>query len=260
MPVTAPSITQNGTQEPFDLQVSRNQISWHKTRFQFGVNTAVGTTFETLWTASSVYSYLAAATVIKISSGSASDASAGTGARTVLIEGLDADYNEVSETVSLNGQTAVNTVNSYLRIFDILVLTAGSGGAAAGVIYAGTGAVTTGVPAVVYAEIPVGYGKSQMAIWTVPAGYTAYITSYAFTTASATANNIVTGAMAIRPFGGVFSFEATAKIGGGNTWDRHFDTYLVVPEKADIELQGAATAAAQATGEIQIIYIQNDVA
>jgi hypothetical protein len=258
MSTTAWSITQNGRNEPFELQVSRGQITWHETLFQFGINGAVGTTFETIWTASSVYSYLSAATVIKVSSDNADDAAAGTGARTIQINGLDGDYNEISEVVTLNGQTAVNTVNSFLRVFEILVLTAGSGGIAAGIVYAGTGTVTSGVPANVYATIPAGYNKSEMALWTVPAGYTAYITSYAFTSASATANNIVTGAMAIRPLGGVFSFEATAKMNGGNSFDRHFDTYLVVQEKSDVEMRAAATATAQVTGEFHVIYIKND--
>jgi len=259
MAVTAPSITQNGTQEPFDLQVGRDQISWHKKIFQFGLNLTVGTTFETIWTGSSVYAYLAAATVLKISSGSANDTAAGTGARTITISGLDADYNQISETVSLNGQTAVNTVNSYLRVFDMNVATAGSGGTAAGIIYAGTGAVTSGVPAVVYGQIDLTYNTSAMALFTVPAGYTAYITSYTFTSASAAAS-IVTGGMFIRPLGGVFNLEASAKLAGGNSFDRHFDIPLMVAEKSDIEMQAAATTTAQVTGEMHIIYIKNDAA
>ena len=258
MTVTAWSITQNGRFEPFELQVSRGQITWHEKVFQFGINNAVGTSFETIWTASSVYSYLSAASVLKISSGSADDASAGTGARTVRIRGLDANYNEISETVTLNGQTAVNTTNSYLRVFSLVVLTAGSGGVNAGILYAGTGTVTSGVPANVFAQVEIGYCSSTMALWTVPAGYTAYVTSYTFTSNSSTANNQITGAVIIRPFGGVFSFEATAKMEGGNSFDRHFDTYLVVQEKSDIQMQVLASAAAQVTGELQIIYIKND--
>ena len=57
MTVTAWSITQNGRFEPFELQVSRGQITWHETVFQFGINNTVGTSFETIWTPSSVYSY-----------------------------------------------------------------------------------------------------------------------------------------------------------------------------------------------------------
>ena len=258
MTVTAWSITQNGRFEPFELQVSRGQITWHEKVFQFGINNAVGTSFETIWTASSVYSYLSAASVLKISSGSADDASAGTGARTVRIRGLDANYNEISETVTLNGQTAVNTTNSYLRVFSLVVLTAGSGGVNAGILYAGTGTVTSGVPANVFAQVEIGYCSSTMALWTVPAGYTAYVTSYTFTSNSSTANNQITGAVIIRPFGGVFSFEATAKMEGGNSFDRHFDTYLVVQEKSDIQMQVLASAAAQVTGEMHVIYIKND--
>jgi hypothetical protein len=198
------------------------------------------------------------ASVLKISSASANDTSAGTGARTLLISGLNANYDEISETVILNGQTAVNTVNSYLRVFSLKILTAGSGGSNAGIVYAGTGTVTSGVPATVYAQIEIGYNDSAMAIWTVPAGYTAYVSSYSFTTNSSTANNQVTGAVLIRPFGQVFSFEATAKMAGGNNFDRHFDTYLVLTEKSDIEMQILASAAAQATGELQIMYIKND--
>jgi hypothetical protein len=194
-----------------------------------------------------------------ISSGSASDAAAGTGARTITISGLDADYNEISETVTLNGQTAVNTANSYLRVFDMNVATAGSGATAAGVIYAGTGTVTSGVPAVVYGQIDLTYNTSTMALFTVPAGYTAYITSYTFSSGAASAS-IVTGAMFIRSYGGVFTLEASAKLAAGNSFDRHFDTPLAVAEKSDIELQAAATSTAQVTGEMHILYIQNDVA
>lgn len=39
-----------------------------------------------------------------------------TGAHTVLVEGLDENWEEISETVTLNGTSAVNTVNSYIRI------------------------------------------------------------------------------------------------------------------------------------------------
>ena len=98
-----------------------------------------------------------------------------------------------------------------------------------------------------------------MALFTVPAGYTAYITSYTFTSASAAAS-IVTGGMFIRPLGGVFILEASAKLAGGNSFDRHFDIPLMVAEKSDIEMQAAATTTAQVTGEMHIIYIKNDAA
>jgi hypothetical protein len=259
MPVTAWSITQSGRYEPFELQVARGQITWHEPVFKFGLNLDVGTSFETIWTGSTLYSYLSAASVLKISSASADDASGGTGARSVAIYGLDANYNEISESVLLDGQTSVNTGNSYLRITRMFVTTAGSGGTAAGIIYAGTGTVTSGVPANIYAEILVGYNQTAMAVWTVPSGYTAYLSGYTILSGITTANTVFTGALFIRETGGVFRLQSSIKTGSGGGHDHAFNTALRIPEKTDIELRAASsTAGASATGEMQIIYIKND--
>jgi hypothetical protein len=262
MATTAWSITQSGRYEPFELQVARGQISWHETLFQFGTNLNVGTSFSTLWPGGgTLYSYPSAATVLKISAANANDTVAGTGARTVLVNGLDANYNEISEIVSLNGQTAVNTVNSYLRFHYMAVLTAGSGETAAGILYAGVGTVTSGVPATIYGYISLGYNISEQAFWTVPAGYTAYITSCAWTSANTTANIIVTGSLNVRPLNGVFLTESTCKMVAGNSFDRHFDTAVRVSEKSDIEMRAASsTAGSSVTGEFNVIYILNDAA
>lgn len=254
------SITQSGKFEPFDLQVARGQITNHETQFQFGVNTSVGTSVATIWNGpTTTYAYPAAATVLKISSSDTNDTSAGTGARTVLINGLNANYQETSEIVTLNGQTPVNTANSYLRFHYMEVLTAGSGGGAAGTIYAGTGSVTGGVPAVAYGLITSAYNTSAAAMWTVPAGYTAYMTSCVWTSGNTSANVVVTGQIFSRTVGGVFTLESSCKILAGNTFHRNFDQPLIFQEKTDIEMRASSSAAgSQVTGEFHIIYIKND--
>lgn len=122
-----------------------------------------------------VTTFAASASVLEISSSSASDTSAGTGARTVSISGLDINYNPLTETITLTGQTAVNTVNSYLRVNSMKVLTVGSGATNAGVIYAGTGTVTAGVPAVKLGIINTGDSISRMSQFTVPLGNTLFL-------------------------------------------------------------------------------------
>ena len=121
------SISRVGTSEPFDLQVSRGQVAYHETQFKFGFNPDIDDSLETIWAEGGLYSYLSAASVLKISSSSTDDASAGTGARTITISGLDANYDEISESITLNGQTAVNTTQSFLRVFRLTVDTAGTG-------------------------------------------------------------------------------------------------------------------------------------
>lgn len=170
------SITRQGTFEPFGLQVARGQIQGHSVIQVFGYNPDVDTSEESVWPADGVVPHPTVAAVLKISSSSANDTAAGTGARTVFIEGVNGDYNVVSDTITLDGQTAVNTVNEYLFVNRFFVLTAGSGGKNAGNINAGTGVVTSGVPAVLYDLIGTGNNNRTTAHYCVPAGFTGYMT------------------------------------------------------------------------------------
>jgi len=256
--VVCQSISRVGATEPFELQVARGQITGHNNNLISGISGGVGTSAITVWSQNAVYAYLSAASVMKISSTSANDTAAGTGARTVSIYGLDANYNEISEIVTMNGQTAVNTVKSYLRVFHLAVVTAGSGEAAAGTIYAGTGVVTSGVPAVVYSVYTTANG-STAAIWTVPAGYTAYITSYAsgYSNASATANGTVS--LTVRPFGSVFDTASQLRVSNGVQGWIAFQYPLAVDEKSDIEIRAVSSAASSGvTAEFQVVYIKNE--
>lgn len=109
-----------------------------------------------------------------VSTSAADDGSpAGTGARTVDIHYLDAAGATQSETVTLNGTSAVNTVaTDILRIQDFHVKTVGSGGAVAGVLSLQNTAGT-----VTYSSIDTGNNKARQAIFTIPAGCRGYITT-----------------------------------------------------------------------------------
>ena len=255
---TYSSATRQGAYEPFELQVSRGQVDGHKTLFKFGINGDVGTSVETVWAQGGTYVYPASATVMKISSSSADDAADDTGARTISIAGLDANYNEISETVILNGQTEVNTVNSYLRIFRMFVVTAGSGATAAGTIYAGTGNVTSGVPAVIYGMIALNANQTQMAFWTVPAGYTLYLMGVYYSSGNSTANAWTNFQLIQRPLGGVFRQQSSTRMPGSGDFVLDLHTPVAFPEKTDIEIRAVASAgASNVSAEFEGIYIKN---
>jgi len=253
------SVTVQGAYEPFELQVARNQIMGHKALFQFGINGAVGTSVETVWAEGGTYVYPTTATVMKISSSSTDDTSAGTGARTIAIFGLDANYNQISESVILDGQTAVNTGNSYLRISRMYVTTAGSGATAAGTIYAGTGSVTSGVPATVYATIVPPANQTQLAFWTVPAGYTLYLNGVFYSSANSTANASTNFQLIERPLGGVFRIQSSTRLPGNGDFVLDLHTPIAFPEKTDIEIRAIASAgSSNVSAEFEGIYIKND--
>jgi hypothetical protein len=255
------SISRIGTSEPFELQVARGQIAYHESVYKFGNNPAVANSVETVWSEGGLYSYLSAATVLKVSSSSTNDASAGTGARTVELFGLDGDYNEISETVTLNGQTAVNTTQSYLRINRMIVRSAGSGEANAGNIYAGTGTVTTGVPANKYATIAVGDNQTLMGLWTVPAGYTAYLLQYDVSNGTTSNTPAVCKlSLVARPHGEVFQVKDVKSL----TTGMHIENGLVIPikftEKTDFEARAISSSNSVSfdiSSAFEIIYIKN---
>ena len=254
------SISRVGTTEPFYLQVARNQISFHKSNFKFGFNPDVDDSLETVWAQGGLYSYLASASVLKVSSSSTADTSAGTGARTVQLFGLDTNYDEINETVTLNGQTAVNTTKEYLRINRMVVRSAGTGTQNAGVIYAGTGTVTTGVPANKYATIAIGDNQTVMALWTVPRGYTAYLLQTDITVATTQNNKYCTVHLVSRPDGEVFQIKDKF-VKSESSVHQAYTIPLKFEEKTDIEVRAigdSAGADIAISAGLDIIYIQND--
>jgi hypothetical protein len=252
------SVTRTGRNEPFELQVARGQISYHESFCQFGINTAVGTSNETVWIGSNTYTFPSSASVLKISSSSASDTSAGTGARTVQIQGLDANYEAVSEAVSLNGQTAVNTTNSYLRVNKMIVLTAGSGGTSVGNIYAGTGDVTDGVPAVVVNQTGVLANETESGFYSVPAGHTAFINMWTMSSGNTTPDEWTRFTLRVRPFGGVFGIKAQYHIAASGIYECKAAYPLPIPEKADLDILAATSdGSASASTQLQMVLIKN---
>ena len=255
------SISKLGTHEPFELQVAQGQIAFHKHIYKFGQNQAVGNSVETIWEEGGLYVYPPSATTMTVSSSDANDTSAGTGARTIQISGLDGSYNEVSETIIMNGQTAVTTSNTYLRVNRALVLTAGSGGANAGIIYVGTGTVTAGVPVNKYTTINGdGLNQSLQAFWTVPAGYTAYIYQTNISTGNSSSTPAVLKTiLVIRPFGGVFNTKEVITLTDGN----HLQNYnfpIKVTEKSDIEFRAESSSPSvsfDVSASLNILYKQN---
>jgi hypothetical protein len=254
------SITQTGSSEPFELQVARGQITGHTSFCQFGINATVGTTNETIWIGSSLYTFPSSAAVMKVSSSSATDDKDSTGARTVLIDGLNANYESVSEIVTLEGQTQQDTINSYLRVNKITVLTAGSGGTSVGNIYAGTGSAGSGVPAVIYNQTGIASNESESAFYTVPAGYTAYITRWTMSSGNGTANTHTRFTLRVRPFGGVFLTKALYNLPGSGIYECEAAYPLQVPEKADLDILAATSVeSAVVSTQLQIVLVANAI-
>lgn len=222
----------------FNIDLAPARLSLHK----FGFNANISTNFETVWDQGGIITYPAAATQMKVSSGSTDDDVGGTGALMVELFGLDSNYDEISEVITLTGRTAVLTTASFLRTFRMIVRSAGSGGENAGILYAGTGDITTGVPAVIHATVGATHNQSLMAVWTVPRKRIFHLLRTHFIVSDATNNQDVTGALVVRPQGEVFQFK--------QLWEqRHEHDVMISPRpglqidaKSDIEMRAKVDA------------------
>ena len=159
------SATRQGAYEPFDLQIARNQVDGHDHIDLFGYSTVVGSTamgplWEGLTSSGGNYPFPSTAGTISCVSASASDT-----AVTMLISGLDSTFSPVTASVTLNGTTPVVTTQVFLRINSVTT-TAGNA----------VGNVTFTRGSTVIAQVNAGLGQTQMAIYTVPKGYTMFLT------------------------------------------------------------------------------------
>jgi hypothetical protein len=161
--------------------------------------------------------------------------------------------------VTLNGQTAVNTINSYIRVNKMTVLTAGTGGTSVGSIYAGTGTVTAGVPAAVVNQTGILANETESGFYTVPAGYTAFINMWTMSSGNTTADEWTRFTLRIRPLGGVFGIKAQYHIPASGIYECVAAYPLPIPEKADLEILAATSdGSASASTQLQILLIKND--
>lgn len=251
------SITRMGKLEPFELQVSRGQITMHSTVYKFGYSSVIDGTLYPIWNLAANRVYLTTADTMKISSSSANDTSSGTGARTVLLEGLNQNYEVISEVITLTGQTEVASTKAYLRVTGITVLTMGSNGGNAGVIYAGTGTVTAGVPAVVHELVPIGFNKEASGIYTVPAGYTAYL-EVGGLSCQDNGNGYVTGRLVVSNQGSPFITSAVTVFSTGQV-NYSFPYPIAIPEKSDVEARAVSSSGTNAvTSYFGFILVKND--
>lgn len=251
------SLSLRDKSEDLGLQIARNQIEGHEIRHIFGYNPDVDSASEeTIWTAGGLYTHLDTPSIMTVSSTSANDTSGGTGARTLYILGINSTGNEVNETVTLNGQTAVNTTHTYTEIQSAIVISAGSGGKNAGDIYIGTGTVTAGVTANTYGHILTGENRSLIGHYTIPENHTGYLISGSISTGATQAGKNITGRLKIRNNGIVSTGAIVVFTQGTAQFD--FKYPIMLPSGSCIEATAQSTIDNEKVSSyFQLLLIRN---
>jgi hypothetical protein len=228
------------------LAIAKGEVNGYSSEHKFGAVPAMsqnqtGTIWDVNDTAYPWSSWSTAGTV-DIPAVNASD-----NGKKITILGLDADYNAQSEEITLSSSGSVTSTNSYIRLYRAFL---SNGSTNVGVINVQKSAVTV-------MRINAGKGQTLMAIYTVPAGYTAYLIQGA---ATCQGNADATGDMYIRYFGqDAFrighSFEFS---GAGGQYMYKFAVPRTIPEKSDVDVRASVRSNnARLTAAFDLILVEN---
>jgi hypothetical protein len=191
----------------------------------------------TVWdgnSSSTIYPYPANG-VITITSG----ANAGA---TVEVQGLDADYNAVTENVTIGGTGAT----TFSRVFRARMVDVDN-----------TQDVTINQGGSIAAKILAGLGQTLMAVYTIPAGKTGYFMMSHMGSDKASTNTSMTYRIFARPFGGAFNIKGNFNAAGGQSLDIEYPIPLKFEEKTDIKIDIVAGQATQISATFDVVLVDN---
>lgn len=242
------------------MEVARGNVPGQSSINKFGNNPSTNAG-DDIWGGGGTYAfYPTTAQSMDIVSTSTADDTGGTGAIKVVVEGLDSNWEVQTETVTLNGQTPVNLTNTYIRMYRAYVYEAGSSDS-------NVGDITVEIYDDTTTAIFIGAdgGQTQHAIYTVPAGKSAYfIKGYVgISTSTKTAENAVFR-WKMRLNNGLNSAWLTqGEIGlvnlGAGYWQYEYGVPAgTIPEKTDIKIElTSASDTFTTVGGFDLILIDN---
>ena len=222
---------------PFGLALQQGEIKRFGGIHKFGLNTAVGTSFETIWDGNNTYTYPSSAGTATVTSSNTSADNGGT----VEVEGLDSNYDIAKETITIGGSAGST---SFIRVYRAVMKTANTGNT-------NVGDITITVSSTAVAKIQAEYGQTLMCVYTVPRNYIAYLMQIDIGSSKDLENEIR---------------FITKEISNGNVWNtRTFITtrggfieknYVIpikITEKTDIELIAKASATSSISGGFELV-------
>jgi hypothetical protein len=144
---------------------------------------------------------------------------------TVEIQGLDNDYNLLTETVTISGSGATTT-GVFKRVFRVVFRD--------GTVTANSKRILIQHGTTTVAKVLEDIGQSMMAVYTIPAGKTGYLMRL-----DVTAQGTATGSfnLYVRPGGtGAFQVKHVAEVNGaGGAYQLEYPIPQSFPEKSDID-------------------------
>ena len=225
----------NNNNIPLGLAVQRGLVNNFSGVQKFGYNTAVGTSFETIWENGSLYSYPTTATTAVATSSDTDDNDS-----LVHIYGLDSNYDLADEVITVGGSASTT---SFIRVFRSVLTNANTG-------VVNVGKITTTVNSLPVSIVDVGYGQSLQAVYSIPRNYRGYLMSIDVGTSK---QKEVEAKFMQRPLNGN-TFQTKSLVTSFGT-PIHKDYFVpeILSEKSDLEMRAKADATTSISAGFQLI-------
>ena len=204
------------------MQISQGLIAGHTVEQVTGYNpsTSAG---DAVWSGGTAYPWSSLVTAqtlyLKSSTNNATDRS-----MSIFIDGLDANYANQTEVITLNAsdsRTAVATTKQFLRIHEVRCNGADTNvGDIITTVTSGSGTIVS--------KLSAGRGSAKAGVYTVPAGYTGYLFKGDASSTAATVVNFMG-----RYFGKAFMVLHVAIV-DNSTYIYDFPFPMMLPEKTDM--------------------------
>jgi hypothetical protein len=226
---------------PLGLSIQKGLVENYSGIHKFGLNTAVGSSFETIWDGNNTYSYPSSAGTATATS---SDTDDNTG--TVEIQGLDSNYDLATETLTIGGSAGST---SFTRVFRAVMKTANTG-------TSNVGTISITVSSTTVAQIRPTYGQTLMCVYTVPRKYNAYLMQIDVGSSKDLENEVRFVTKEIEN-GNVWNTKAFITTRGGFI-EKNYAIPVVISAKTDIELIAKASATSAVSGGFELILEKID--
>lgn len=220
------------------INIASGKAVNHKHVHKFGYNTAVGSSYEDIWSRGGKIAFETSAAVATIDSNLANS-----GCK-ITIQGLDGNYDEISETVTLDSNGDATTTQTFLRINRAFV----SGDTET------SNVVRVQINGSNQAQIDVAHQQTMQAIYTIPRGHNGYLVQLSLGVKEKEKD--VEARLNVQEFGGVertrdyLTFQT-------NFTEKHYPVPLKFPEKSDIKLQALVSGATTTiSGTFDLILVK----
>ena len=234
--------------EQFDLNVARGKVRGASTIHKFGAtpSQSINTTASVWDKGDTLYPWSAfdTAGVLVVAQVGSDD-----NGKTLTVEGLDDDFNIISEDFTLSSSGTVTGTETFKRVYRGYL----SDGGNVGEINVSRGGTQV-------LRIIAGAGQTLMAVYTVPAGYTGYLYQGI---ASAQSGADATGFMYARynTVGTAFRVAHTFEVAGdGGPYNYNFAFPQELSEKTDIDVRLTTRSNnGRFTAAFDILLIKNEL-